>query len=352
MKKYNYIKALQKLIKIFQEKRCMHYDHKTCSGEIIRSHTIQKKRALKEIEGPQGHVWGFVPNMNLDLTTGPLILKKIGINDASTFFGFCKYHDNHLFHIIDDFDFEPTNEQVFMLTYRTLAREVYTKIASDKSSEISNEIIDSTDNLLKEIMKGNLTAMNFGTSVGVIYSLKEMNHMYNLLNRQDFSKICFLVIKTKAFSNIMTSGAITPEYDYENNIINEFNKSFNWIALNIFTDDKNGLIVFSWLENSKSEQFVNSLLKQDDFMNKIIEIAFTHIENTYFSKNWWDSLKTVNRSRIQKMVLNWMHYESNGMSDKYTGVRLNNLHYQDLEIEKIITNSDLLQNTINSINNE
>ncbi len=350
MKKYNYIKSLQRLVKIFQEKKCMHYDHDTCDGVIIRSHTIQKKRALKEIEGPKGHVWGFVPNMNLDLSKDALILDKIGINEASTFFGFCKSHDNNLFHIIDDLDFIPTDEQVFMLTYRTIAREVYTKIASNKTSMISKEIIDETNNLFKEIMKGNLNAMNFGTERGLLYSLIEINKMYNSLKRNDFSKICYLVIKTKNFSNVMTSGAITPEYDYDENQINDFTKTFHWISLNIFTDDKNGLIVFSWLKDPKSEQFVNSLIQQNDFMNKIVEIAFRHIENTYFSKEWWDSLKTVIRIRINEMVQDWTHYERKGFGYKYKGIRKNNLHYQDLEIDKIITNSNILQTTINSIN--
>ena len=100
--------------------------------------------------------------------------------------------------------------------------------------------------------------------------------------------------------------------------------------MNIFSDSKNGLILFSWLDNEKSEQFIKSLLRQEDIPNKAIEIAFTNIENTYFSKNWWDSLKVIHQSRIKKMVENWIHYDLE--TEKYTGIRRNNLHYVSFDI--------------------
>lgn len=269
---------------------------------------------------------------------GPFILDKISINDASTFYGFCSTHDNALFHCVDDFDFEPTDEQVFMLTYRTVVRELYTKSASAKSNPHIDTVVNAIPNpIIKKNMVDEVSAMNKGTLLGEKYSTKLVSEMYNSLKVKDFSKIRYLLIKTKNFSDIVTSGAFMPDYDYDDKKINNYiNEDVHWVAINIFSDSKNGLILFSWIDNLKSEQFIDSLLKQDDIPNKAIELAFTNIENTYFSKKWWDSLKTIKKSRIEKMVLNWLHYDlENG---QYTGIRRNNLHYSDFDIELVINN--------------
>lgn len=186
-------------------------------------------------------------------------------------------------------------------------------------------------------MVDEVSAMNKGTLLGEKYSTKLVSEMYNSLKVKDFSKIRYLLIKTKNFSDIVTSGAFMPDYDYDDKKINNYiNEDVHWVAINIFSDSKNGLILFSWIDNLKSEQFIDSLLKQDDIPNKAIELAFTNIENTYFSKKWWDPLKTIKKSRIEKMVLNWLHYDlENG---QYTWIRRNNLHYSDFDIELVINN--------------
>lgn len=77
-----------------------------------------------------------------------------------------------------------------------------------------------------------------------------------------------------------------PDFDYENEKINDYiNDDVYWVALNIFSDSKNGLILFSWIDDEKSEQFIKSLIKQEYIPNKAIELAFTNIENTFFLIN-------------------------------------------------------------------
>ena len=330
MERFEFIKIQKQVNKIFKEKKCLHPDNSNCGGGIIRSHTIQKNGALRKIEGPEGHVWGFVQNKKFD-EAGPFTVDKISINDASTFNGFCSNHDNQLFHCVDDYDFEPTDEQVFMLTYRTVVRELYTKSASAKSNTHIDTLIKQIPTLFeKKFLEDKVSAMNEGTILGRDYAIKIVAEMFTKLSQRDFSDIRFLLIKTQNFPNVVTSGAFMPDFDYDDKRINDYINAVYWISLNIFSDSRNGLILFSWLENEKSEQFIKSLLRQDDILNKAIEIAFTNIENTYFSKKWWDSLKVINKSRIEKMVNDWIHYDL--QTNKYTGIRRNNLHYDSFEI--------------------
>lgn len=340
MKKQDFIKIQKQVHNCFKKKICMHPNHNDCKGGIIRSHTIQKSKALKIIEGPEGHVYGFVQND--DFSLGQVFkVDKISINEASTFYGFCGFHDNKLFHCVDDYDFYPTEEQVFSITYRTLVHEAYQKAAAVKTSPFIHEAVDAIENDFKrKNMKLNVESKDLGTEMAAIDSAKILANLYYSLQKNDFTKIKYLLIKTKNYSNVMTSGVMMPDKDYEGNIINDLPLEANWIALNIFTDSKNGLILFSWIDNEKSEQFIKSLITKEDFLNKILEVAFTNIENIYFSKNWWESLKTIKKSRVLQMANNIIHYDRNG---NYTGIRMNNLKYQDLEIESIYTNSEILK---------
>lgn len=332
IEKKDFIKLKLQFLKNFQEEKCMHPDHSTCQGVIIRSHTIQKNKALRTIE-ENGHVYSLIQKT---LTGSIIKLHSEGINEASTFNGFCKYHDNELFKCIDDYDFIPTDEQVFMITYRTLAREAYQKQAALNNCNHNNEIIDKIKNpIQKNEIQKDLEAHKVGIVIGEKELASILSKMFVDYQNKNYSKIKYYLIKTKNFSNVLTSGFFTPDFDYDYNPINDSFNQTHWISLNIFSDTKNGLILFSWLEDFKSEQFVKSLLNTNDYLNKTIELAFTNIENTYFSKKWWNSLKTVKTNRIYQMSENDNHYDENG---NYTGIRKNNLKYQDLEIDCIKTN--------------
>lgn len=68
-----------------------------CTTRIVKAHTVSKSGCLKQISH-NGHVMGTKTSFSeLDRTQGKVLVRKIGINDASTFTGFCSYHDKELF---------------------------------------------------------------------------------------------------------------------------------------------------------------------------------------------------------------------------------------------------------------
>jgi hypothetical protein len=92
---------------------------KGCTNKSIeRSHTIQKSGSIKQIS-EEGHV--LTPNFNSK--TGEIEVKKIGVNDASTFPGYCTEHEN----LFSDFekakDFVD-GEHFALQLYRTVCREI------------------------------------------------------------------------------------------------------------------------------------------------------------------------------------------------------------------------------------
>ena len=163
--------------------------------------------------------------------------------------------------------------------------------------------------------------------------------MFTNLIKNDYMSIQYYEIELNIFPEVMVSGAFMPEYDYAKTKIQDMigNQETSWLALNIFSDSTKGIISFTWLDDQIIEQFILSLIKSDDMINKIIELAFTNIENTFFSKEWWDKLSVIKKSRIEKMVHNFIHYDMT--TGEYTGIRNNNLHYVDWEVVKSHSNN-------------
>ena len=93
-----------------------------CSDQIINAHTLTKSLSLNEI-AKNGHVYGFKNRDIFDLARneGFTSLKKLGVRTASTFKGFCSYHDDKLFSCLEKQNFELLEEQSAALLYRAEA---------------------------------------------------------------------------------------------------------------------------------------------------------------------------------------------------------------------------------------
>lgn len=84
-------------------KKCYHsIDKNNCNNEVISSHSISKNSSLHKISEGEHVYWrslSLKKFFNKDMFDFSSIfdIEKISIKKASTFYGFCKYHDNELF---------------------------------------------------------------------------------------------------------------------------------------------------------------------------------------------------------------------------------------------------------------
>ena len=110
-----------------QRGRCLHYYDGARCNEIILAHSIQKKGQLSLIAEDR-HVYRFSADLStLQKTGGIPQMKRVGLNKATTFAGFCKHHDNSLFEAIDNYPFEPNKRQAALYSYRCICREYFVK---------------------------------------------------------------------------------------------------------------------------------------------------------------------------------------------------------------------------------
>lgn len=121
---------LHELRKQLELEVCLHPDAPNgCSSGMARSHTVQRNGGISAI-AEDGHVLSgrdsrsnnFSPETGNDLSL-------VGVHSASTFRGFCAYHDNLTFRPSDT-AIAITAEVAFLLAYRALAYEVYMKMVA------------------------------------------------------------------------------------------------------------------------------------------------------------------------------------------------------------------------------
>ena len=86
-----------------------------CRGKIKSAHSIQNNRVLNRIS-EEGHVYTI--DFTVENSRGTPEFKKISRNKASTFFGFCDYHDTEIFKPIEVSSYHNTVEQNFLFAYR------------------------------------------------------------------------------------------------------------------------------------------------------------------------------------------------------------------------------------------
>lgn len=112
---------LQKRMQDTDFKACMYPNKSECKLPIKNAHTLQNNGVLSII-AEDDHV--MVIDILNKVRTGSSI-KRISKNKATTFYGFCEYHDSVLFKDIELREYAKEDKQNFLYAYRMLAQEYH-----------------------------------------------------------------------------------------------------------------------------------------------------------------------------------------------------------------------------------
>ncbi len=245
-------------------KECFHKDN-NCDSKIIKAHSIQENRNLKEIS-VNGEVLSF-NSVNFS-DKFEVNLKEIGKGKASIFTGFCKYHDNAIFKPIEsNNDYEKHNkEQEFIFAYRVLAWFYYAKrveynfykksfdmFANNNVKDIQkyynltppfpNHFISRNTNMYKQSLKDALVAVK---------ELEIFQASFNInLDRKNFHKIVTKIIEFNNITPIALSSIVYIEYDANGKLINDYcnqKKKLKPIFLSVFTQKLKNFIIIIFLK--------------------------------------------------------------------------------------------------------
>ena len=281
-----------------------------CTNKIINAHTVSKSSSLAEIVDDTNHVLGLKVSMSALTKNGGVILpEKTGINQASTFKGFCSYHDKSLFSCIEDEEFSKTNEQLFALVYRAVCKELYAKNSNTQISELLKNA-DKGKSIINQIAIQKM-ASDFG--LGTDTALNELNDFKALLDESLVNNtaldMCHLVVSSSSPCPVSVSSILAPDVDFEGKQIQDLSNLKvvpECVIFNSFSSDGNGYIVFSWLKSSLIiNSFIETLVSQriDSVFNAILRFFFSVSENIYISPVWWESLTEELQGILTKRIM-------------------------------------------------
>jgi len=290
------IKSIKKNLKT---KRCYHPQAGNSCRKYINAHSIQENKELDSI-AKDGNVFQIKPEISKDRTTYKV--KSQGKGIASAFYGFCEPHDNELFGPIDTQILVPTSEQAFLLAYRSLCKELFSK------ENAINILVDSIEQVQDKYKREMLDGLLIGNWNGLnnLYIHKES--FDNKYLSQDFNDIRYYILFFDSHPIMHFSGLTYPDYDFHSNQLQNILTNPSLLTFSSVLTQKGWSIVFSWLDESDDvcTAFIDSLEKRlfsgDNLTDLLFNFIIKSCENIAFSPDWWNSLSKNSQNKIIDLI--------------------------------------------------
>jgi hypothetical protein len=269
---------------------------------------VQRSTVLESI-ARDGHVGQLVIAGNPESGPGDFQYTLVGINEATTFPGICNRHDSELFRPIETKPLTFAKDQVFLLGYRALLRECYTKLQAVRQMEFMRKYRDRHPELKDPISDEYVEGATLGNKHGYEALLHHKKIYDELWRKSDFEKIRFVAFIYDRATPLLSASAFSPEYDFGGNLIQDFGDlAFiqDFISYCIWSVNNRGVALLAWHESSDKscKPFIQSLLRQPHqrVSAQLTSLAFEHSENLVFSPSWWEALSRSNRQILENRM--------------------------------------------------
>lgn len=301
------------LMKVFNQaepKECSFPDHSKCRGQIVKAHTIPKSGSLQRI-ARDGHVYQFRADLALLKRTGGKIKEKlIGVNSASTFTGFCGYHDNEIFEPIERHSFQPIPEHALLLAYTSICRETFAKkYQTDGLAELM-DFDRGLPPVVQAEMQRVLQASKLGAEHGLMRLHEYKGKLEAMLLRREYADLSFCIFLLPHYPEVLSSGSIYVEFDFDGNRLQPFpnrHDVLDSITFSVIATEKGGAVAFAWTNETRGacSRFIDSLLRlpREQLGDRLVRFLFTYCENTFFAPVWWDQLSSTNQSDLRRRAM-------------------------------------------------
>lgn len=304
--------AERTLVKNFSKKFCLHplQNSGQCVGNIVQAHTVQQSGGLSRI-AQNNHVYGVKPSMaQLFNNTGQFEPTLLGVNRASTFTGFCAFHDDTTFAPIEKKPFHATDEQCFLIAYRGLCRELFTKRAAFESVELHRDMDKGRDLSTQFQIQSWINSWKSGMQNSLRRLEHEKTSYDEVLMTKGYSVMKRVVIQIEKTPEILCSGAFTPQYDFRGQMLQDLSRlniPLDDITCCIIPTDSGGAVIFTWQQEVQgaNTRLLRSLfaLPKERIGSAIVTMLFEHLENIFWSPIWWDGLKTETTNFLAKKLM-------------------------------------------------
>jgi len=233
----------------------------------------------------------------------------VGINEATTFPGICNRHDSELFRPVETKPLTFAGEQVFLLGYRALLRECYTKRQAVQTVALLGAYLDRHPELKDELSDDYVEWTRLGNEHGYEDLMHHKTIYDDCWRHGNFEEIRFVAFLYDRATPILNASAFGPEYDFDGNSLQNLGDlTFvqDLITYCIWSVNGRGVALLAWHESSdkKCVPFVESLLRQprQRLSAWLTSMAFEHSENLVFAPGWWEALSRSNRLLLENRM--------------------------------------------------
>ncbi len=305
--KKSYGEMFNQINSVFE--RCF-WPKSQCTNKAIRAHSVQNAGVL-DLICSNNHV--IMPQMEIDIDAGPSVkFKEVGRNKATTFTGLCDEHDGKLFDPIDNSKFDPTNnEQLFLIAYRSVLRELHAKMksAADIQKQYSRgvELGRFDPNVYDAPMMISIVTMVEA------YSFYRYKFSFDsIYGNSAYSEIAHNV---EFFNNLTPSIAVSATYSHIDNIKTlDDRQDPKCISLNVFPDDNGVYIIFSYRKEHKNIVLphITRVLQAERHykLYLISKLILMYCENFVISPGFYKNLSDNRKKAIG------VYFSNNIMGDK------------------------------------
>jgi hypothetical protein len=276
-----------------------------CIDKPIRSHSIQDA-SLRKISDSTNHVYSFespnyveLENIHKNAIYHP---EKVGVANATVFYGFCSMHDTELFHCIEKEEIEPNISQLNALYFRPIARSLHFNNGLKKVMKNIKEY-DYPDNHKPKENLLYIAKQELSLDEALLQMSSDKAMVGKNLLSSSPNKDSYLFLRLKSIPDVMFSSLLAPTFDLHGvELLDEYiPEDIQSLCVTISSDIVGGYAMLQW---SKKDRFINSFvdsfIKSNYDWNKLV--AYLMIFNDFvFSPDWWDDL-----SETQKEII--MHF--------------------------------------------
>ena len=231
-------------------------------------------------------------------------IKEIRRKNATTFYGFCEYHDSVVFIEIENICYEGSEKQNLLHAYRTCAQEYHKK----------NRVLK----VMKECFKDNPSIYNMPyfienyTNTELAFNDVEtyMNIFNKAFENDRFDIVESYVYKFDKVYDFAVTTMFNPTYDLEGKLLNDIyskdEERLKSIFVSVLPTKENSYMIISYLKEDTSnfESYINQIKKMNDenlkrFLNNLLP---TYSENIVLSPRLWNKWTPFSRREYEKVV--------------------------------------------------
>lgn len=282
-------------------KICFHPDKGKCKKPIKNAHALQNNGVLSILAEDSN---AMVTDLFNTVNDG-YVIKKVTKNKATTFYGFCEYHDSNLFKDIETIPYSKNIKQNFLYAYRCCSQEYHKTVRRLKS--IQNSIKENVSLLLVDsIVESYIYAVLSRDDVE-----ENMNLFYEALLNNKFDTLKSHVFEFNECYDFAVTANFNPTYDLSGQEINniystEKNQRLKPIFITAFpTIDKFYIILSCFDIDYEGLKIYFEQIKQlstDNLKIFFNNLLPTYSENIVLSPRLWNSWTAFSKRQYETVV--------------------------------------------------